>query len=46
KLATQSDARASRHSKLVVIENESHMLPQENPEKFSSLLIDLLWKKG
>ncbi|MBY7669024.1 MULTISPECIES: alpha/beta fold hydrolase [Vibrio] len=46
KLATQSDARASRHSKLVVIENESHMLPQENPEKFSSLLIDLLGKKG
>ncbi len=46
KLATQSDARASRCSKLVVIENESHMLPQENPEKFSSLLIEFLGKKG
>ncbi|SNY95868.1 Pimeloyl-ACP methyl ester carboxylesterase [Halomonas sp. hl-4] len=46
RLATLSDARASKRSKLVVIENEFHMLPQENPEKFSNLLIDLLGKKG
>lgn len=41
RLATLSDARASIHAKLLTFENETHMFPQENPKKFSELLIDL-----
>ena len=46
RLATVNDARSSKHSTLITVENETHMFPQENPEKFAELLIDLFGKKG
>lgn len=46
RLATLNDARSSKYSTLLTVENETHMFPQENPEKFAELLIDLLGKKG
>lgn len=45
KLATLSDARAAKQAELLTVAKASHMLPQEDPERFSGLLIDLLGKR-
>lgn len=45
RLATVSNARATKQAELLAIEQASHMLPQENPEKFSNLIIDLFRTK-
>lgn len=44
KLATLSDARAVKQAELLPVAQASHMLPQEDPERFSSLIIDLFGK--
>ncbi|MFM2485182.1 alpha/beta fold hydrolase [Celerinatantimonas yamalensis] len=46
RLATLSGAGSSKLSTLITVENETHMLPQENPEKFGGLIIDLFGQKG